>query len=115
MSEYARIEVALDRISQQAMAQGTRVVSATRNRSACSLYLEQVDACLAQLLHGVAGGPHSAHVKEGHAHAMKGRPATQLGHKHIGRCCMAHQENRFLQWYRILLQCLTAMQTWILV
>jgi len=50
MSEYARIEVALDRISQQ------------------------VDACLAQLLHGVAGGPHSAHVKEGHAHAMKGEP-----------------------------------------
>ena len=41
------------------------------------LCLEKVDACLAQLLHGVAAGPHSAHAKEGHAHATKGRPATQ--------------------------------------
>ncbi|CAE7560720.1 Shab [Symbiodinium sp. CCMP2456] len=49
-SEYTRIEVALDRISQQ------------------------VDACLAQLLHGVASEPHSAHAKEGHAHATKGEP-----------------------------------------
>ncbi|CAE7301565.1 Shab [Symbiodinium microadriaticum] len=49
-SEYARIEAALDRISQQ------------------------VDACLAQLLHGVAAGPHSAHAKEGHAHVTKGEP-----------------------------------------
>ena len=28
---------------------------------------------------------------------------------------VVHQENRFLQWYPMLLQCLTAMQTWILV
>ncbi|CAE7467394.1 Shab [Symbiodinium natans] len=49
MGEYARIELALDRISQQ------------------------VDACLEQLLHGSGSGPNSEHVPREN-HVLKGEP-----------------------------------------